>query len=130
MRRARVLYVGGLLLGLAGVQLWAQVDQARSGYRPFAHAPTRVPYSWDMFSIRLDRCIVGWDPPLRMEGQRVARWHDRLPDVEFDSVFNDVDWYKAAAVRACEYRTAPETMAVLKCFGSNGESHEFGFDCP
>jgi hypothetical protein len=130
MRRARAVYVAALLVGLAALQVRAQVEQFRSGYRPFAHAPTRVPYSWDMFAIRLDRCVVGWDPPLQIEGQRVARWHDRLPDVEFDSIFNEASWYAAAAGRGCEYRTTPRTTAILKCFGSNGESHEFGFDCP
>ena len=54
-----------------------------------------------MFAIRLDRCIVGWDPPLEVEGQRVARWHDRIPAIEFDTVFNDSDWYVAAAARGC-----------------------------
>ncbi|HTB76109.1 MAG TPA: hypothetical protein VK762_22825 [Polyangiaceae bacterium] len=128
--RARALYVAVLLGLLAAVQLRAQVVQLMSGYRPLSHPPTRVPYSWDMFAIRLDRCVVGWDPPLDVDGQRVARWHDRLPDLEFDTVFNDADWYASAAARGCAYRTRPATTVYLKCFSSDGRTDERSFDCP
>ena len=83
-----------------------------------------------MFAIRLDRCVVGWDPPLDVDGQRVARWHDRLPDLEFDTVFNDADWYASAAERGCAYRTRAATTAYLKCFSSDGRTDERSFDCP
>jgi hypothetical protein len=128
--RARALYVAVLLGLLVAVQLRAQVVQFMSGYRPLSHPPIRVPYSWDMFAIRLDRCVVGWDPPLDVDGQRVARWHDRLPDLEFDTVFNDADWYASAAARGCAYRTRPATTAYLKCFSSDGRTDERSFDCP
>ena len=127
---ARALYVAVLLGLLAAVQLRAQVVQVMSGYRPLSHAPIRVPYSWDMFAIRLDRCVVGWDPPLDVDGQRVARWHDRLPDLEFDTVFNDADWYASAAARGCAYRSQAATTAYLKCFSSDGRTDERSFDCP
>jgi hypothetical protein len=128
--RARVLYFAVLLGLLAAVQVRAQVVQVLSGYRPLSHPPGRVPYSWDMFAIRLDRCVVRWDPPLDVDGQRVARWHDRLPDLEFDTVFNDADWYVAAAARGCAYRTRASTLAYLKCFSSDGRADERSFDCP
>jgi hypothetical protein len=128
--RRRALYVAALLSGLALLQVGAQVLQVRAGFRPFAQPPVRVPYSWDMFAIRLDRCVIGWDPPLEVDGERVARWHDRLPLLEFDTVFNDADWYEAAAARGCAYRKEARTAAMLKCFRSNGEVHELGFDCP
>lgn len=128
--RARALYVAILLGVLAAVQLRAQVVQVLSGYRPLSHPPIRVPYSWDMFAIRLDRCVVGWDPPLDVDGQRVARWHDRLPDIEFDAVFNDADWYAAAAARGCAYRSHASTTVYLKCFSSDGRTNERSFDCP
>jgi hypothetical protein len=128
--RARVLYFSGLLGLLVIVQLGALVEQFRSGFRPFAHPPGRVPYSWDMFAIRLDRCIVGWDPPLEVEGQRVARWHDRIPALEFDTVFNDSDWYEAAAGRGCQYRTRAATTTYLRCFRSDGTTDERSYACP
>jgi hypothetical protein len=128
--RVRALYFAVLLSLLAVVQLRAQVVEVQSGFRPWSHPPVRVPYSWDMFAIRLDRCVVGWDPPLEVDGERVARWHDRLPLLEFDSVFNDADWYAAAAARGCVYRTHPATVAYLKCFSSSGRVDERSYDCP
>jgi hypothetical protein len=130
MRRGQSLYVALLLGLLAAVQLRALAMQFVQGFRPLSHAPTRVAYSWDMFAIRLDRCSMGWDPPLAIEGQRVARWHDRLPAVEFDTVFNAIDSYGAAAMHACQYESAPATHATMKCFSSGGEVREFGIDCP
>jgi hypothetical protein len=129
-RPGRYLYTGLLIVALASIQVSAQLGQLRSGFRPFAHAPTRVPYSWDMFAIRIERCVVRWDPPLDVDGERVARWHDRLPGLEFDSVFNDSDTYQAAAERGCAYRTARRTVADLLCFGGDGGVHETSFDCP
>jgi hypothetical protein len=128
--RARVLYFGGLFAVLTAVQVGAQFEQLRAGFRPFSHAPTRVPYSWDMFAIHIDRCIVGWDPPLAVDGQHVARWHDRIPALEFDTVFNDADWYLAAAGRGCDYRTQAATTVYLKCFRSNGTADEHSYACP
>ena len=128
--RERALYFALLLSLLALVQVRAQVVQLVAGFRPLSHPPVRVPYSWDMFAIRLDRCVVGWDPPLEVDGERVARWHDRLPALEFDAVFNDADWYAAAAARGCAYRTQAATTAYLRCFSSDGRTHERSFDCP
>jgi hypothetical protein len=112
------------------MQVSAQIVQFASGFRPFSHAPTRVPYSWDMFAIRMERCVVTWDPPLDVDGERVSRWHDRLPGLEFDSVFNESDSYQAAAERGCSYRTGRPTVADLLCFGSDGGVHETSFHCP
>jgi hypothetical protein len=128
--RVRALYFTTLLLALAVVQARAQVVQIASGFRPLAHPPIRVPYSWDMFAIRLDRCVVGWDPPLEVEGERVARWHDREAVIEFDTVFNDVAWYKEDATRGCAYRTQARTVASLMCFSSDGGVHGLSFVCP
>ncbi len=128
--RGAAAYVAILLGLLALVQIRALAAQFEAGFRPLVQAPVRVPYSWDMFAIRLDRCVVGWDPPLQMEGAEVARWHDRLPFFEFDTVFNGADSYVAAGARACAYRSAPETRVTMKCFSSEGGTREFGFDCP
>ena len=127
--RARAIYVATLLALLGVVQLRAQVVQVASGFRPLSHPPTRVPYSWDMFAIRLDRCVVGFDPPLDVDGERVARWHDREPAIEFDTVFNNAAWYKASAAKACDYRKDAETKASVMCFSSDGGVHELSFIC-
>jgi hypothetical protein len=128
--RAKAVYVATLLVVLAGVQVRAQLGQWAAGFRPFAHAPTRVPYSWDMFAIRINRCAVRWDPPLSVEGARVARWSDRTAPIEFDTVYNDVRSYAAVATAACGYRTAPETVMTLQCFLSDGGTGEYASACP
>jgi hypothetical protein len=126
----RAAYFATLLGLLVLVQVGAQLAQIAFGYRPFRHPPTRVPYSWDMFAIRLDRCVVGWDPPLDVEGERVARWHDREAPIEFDTVFNEANWYKANAANGCSYRTRARTVASMMCFSSDGGVDELSFPCP
>ena len=60
----RTLGIAALLALLVFVQGRAMVDQVREGYRPFGHAPTRVAWSWDMFSIPIERCTATFDPPV------------------------------------------------------------------
>jgi hypothetical protein len=127
---AKAVYVAVLLAVLAGVQVRAQVAQWAGGYRPFAQAPSRVAYSWDMFAIRMDRCAVRWSPPLSIGGASVARWSDREPPVEFDTVYNDVRSYEAVATAACAYRTARDTVTTLECFLGDGGTDERSIDCP
>ncbi len=128
--RPRHLYFALLLAALAVVQVRAEILQVCAGFRPFLHAPTRVPYSWDMFAIRIDRCVVTWDPPLLIEGARVSRWRDRASSIEFDTVYNGSGAYMAAAWHGCAFRTAPKTAAHLVCLTGDGEIHESTFSCP
>jgi len=128
--RSRAVYVAVLVAALGAVQGVALVLQFKGGFVPFVHAPTRVPYSWDMFSIKIDRCVVAWDPPLSIEGRRVASWHDRMPDLEFDGVFNNGFYYAAAAQAACAYRTDAPTAATVTCFTGDGSVHAGRIDCP
>jgi len=127
---ARILYCAALLAGLVLVQARAELTQVERGYRPFLHAPSRVPYSWDMFAIRLDRCVLTWDPPLSVEGQRVGAWRDRTYPIEFDTVYNRVRDYGAAAVAACGFRTAARTRTSLTCATADGRIDRHAFDCP
>jgi hypothetical protein len=112
------------------VQAHAEVLQLRSGYRPFFHPPSRVPYSWDMFAIRMDRCVVHWDPPLEIEGQRVASWHDRAYPIEFDTVYDRVRAYAGGALGACRYRTSTPTKVSLVCATADGRIERHQTYCP
>ena len=60
-RRARPQRLAAVLVltGLVAVQAIAFGAQLATGFRPFGAAPGRVPFSWDMFAIRLDRCAGG-----------------------------------------------------------------------
>ena len=104
--------------------------QVEGGFRPFSHAPSRVPYSWDMFAIRIDRCVVGWSPPLWVEGARIGRWRDRSAPIEFDTVYNDARHYEAAAQAGCAYRVDPGTVASIECLLGDGGVHEAAMACP
>jgi hypothetical protein len=128
--RLQLAYVVALLAFLAGLQLRAEAGQIAAGFRPFAHPPARVAYSWDMFAIRLDRCAVQWEPPLAIDGRLVSTWRDRVWPIEFDSVYNDVHSYDSVARAACAYRTAPATEARLQCFLADGGVDEHSFECP
>jgi hypothetical protein len=131
-RRAVLPYVycASLCAALAAGQLWAEYGQLRDGFRPFSRAPVRVAYSWDMFSIRIDRCAISWDPPLLVDGRLVSRWTDRTWPLEFDTVYNRAATYVGAASRGCRYRGSPETVARLVCVTSDGTVHERTFQCP
>lgn len=125
----RALYCAALLGALAVVQVHAETRQFRSGYRPFGHAPSRVPYSWDMFAIRIDRCVIRWDPPLQIEGQPVAAWHDRAYPLEFDTIYDQTRSYETAAAAACRFRTSPRTKASLICATAAGRIDSDDIDC-
>jgi hypothetical protein len=123
------LYCAVLCAGIALGQVAAEVGQLNSGFRPFSQAPTRVPYSWDMFSIRIDRCAITWDPPLQIDGEKVSRWADRSWFFEFDTVYNRAATYLGAAARGCRYRGPRETLARLVCVTADGTIHEPSFVC-
>ncbi len=130
MKRARLVYVIVLLGGLVVPQVWAQVDQVRSGYRPLRTAPTRVAYSWDMFSTSVERCVVRWDPPLHVEGETVAEMNDRSPPIEFGTVYDDRASYRGFALDACATFGAPGTTITMRCALPNGTVEETRESCP
>jgi hypothetical protein len=123
------LYCAALCCALTAGQVAAQLGQLQSGFRPFWRAPGRVPYSWDMFSIQIDRCAISWDPPLLVDGKKVSRWADRAWPLEFDTVYNHASTYLGAAARGCQYRDSPKTRARLVCVTADGAIHEPAFTC-
>jgi hypothetical protein len=118
------------LAGIAAVQMRAQLLQWREAYRPFSHAPVRVPYSWDMFAIRLERCTIRWDPPLEIDGKPVSTWHDRAFPIEFDTVYNRARDYYGAARTGCAFRSEPKTVTTVVCVHGNGKIDEHSIECP
>jgi hypothetical protein len=130
MGTKRTLYFLGLCSLLVGIQLRAQALQLSGGYRPFGQAANRVAFSWDMFAVRIERCAVAWDPPLSIEGKRIARWRDRGTYFEWDSAMSSDDGYEQQALDACDYRTATPTMIRVSCINSNGGRSETRFRCP
>jgi hypothetical protein len=128
--KKRAAYVVGLCLMFVVLQLSAQIVQLRSGFRPFGHAPKRVAFSWDMFAGGIERCAVAWDPPLSIEGKRIARWKDRGTYFEWDTAMANVESYEQTALDACDYRVAPATIVRMYCINSDGNASESWFRCP
>ncbi len=128
--KGRAAYFLALCFTLIILQLRAQVVQLRAGYRPFGQAAKRVAFSWDMFAVRIERCAVTWDPPLFIEGKRVARWRDRGTYFEWDTAMANAEGYEQEALDACDYRTAPSTTVGMACVNSDGDTSETLFRCP
>lgn len=131
MKRARHAYVIVLLGLLAVPQVWAQVEQVRGGYRPLRTSPTRVSYSWDMFSTPVERCDVRWDPPLRVEGVPVSSMSDRSPPLEFGTVYDSREDYRGFAWDACDrfHDGDGEVTLTLRCALPNGTVEELRERC-
>jgi hypothetical protein len=115
-----------LLLGLVTVQALAFGAQIEAGFRPFGAPPRRVPFSWDMFAVRIERCDLRWDPPLPI-GKGVARLRDVAPTLEWDPVFGRREEYRETGRLACDFAEAP-TRVTLRCFTPEGEVVD-AFDC-
>jgi hypothetical protein len=115
-----------LLAGLVTVQALAFGAQIRAGFRPFGAPPGRVAFSWDMFSVRIERCDLRWDPPLPL-GSGVARLRDVAPLLEWDPVGDRLDEYREDGQEGCSFARVP-TRVILRCFTPEGEVVD-AFDC-
>jgi hypothetical protein len=118
-------------LGFLGILVSAQAaalfTQFQRGFRPFAAAPTRVPLSWDMFSIPIVRCGIEWTPELPI-GRGYPSLRSMAPLLEWDPVYNTAQDYLDAAYFGCRLRHAP-THARLHCMTPAGP-FDHAFDCP
>ena len=120
-----MVVVAGLLL----VQLRAFAAQFGDGFRPFGHPPTRVNYSWDMFSIPIERCGVEWRPPLDLgHGKTLRRLRDLTPMLEWDIVYNTMSEYEQAAKQVC-VDTKHRGTAHLDCAVPRNRRVIRDFDC-
>jgi hypothetical protein len=122
-----VLFAALLFLPQAG----ALALQVRGGFRPFAHEPRRVPLSWDMFAVRIDRCDVEWDPPLPAPDAGDAglrRLSERGLRLEWFPVYALRSHYRDAAWRGCELARKP-TQVRLVCYTPEGRTVRDAFAC-
>jgi hypothetical protein len=102
---------------LALPQVAGIAAQFAHGFRPFRHEPPgRVPFSWDMFAIRIERCVARWDPPLTLEGRQVASSRDLFPPLEWQLTFDTAAAYRRSAWRACRMGASAQTRLDLVCF--------------
>jgi hypothetical protein len=126
LRRNPILVLGFLGL-LVYVQVKGTIGQFQAGFMPFRAAPTRVPFSWDMFSIEISRCDVQWDPKLPV-GHGYRHFSDFGAPIEWDPVYNVPQGYLFAAFQGCQFRKAP-TRVALNCVTPQGPVGNV-FECP
>jgi hypothetical protein len=103
--------------------------QFAGGFRPFVKAPGRVPLSWDMFAIRISRCDVRWDPPLRIGSARIPAMRDASFPLEWDVTYDTISEYRHEARLGCNYAVGP-TTAHLLCFTPDGRTSTDTVTCP
>ena len=115
-----------LLAGLATVQAVACGAQIWTGFRPFGAPPIRVPFSWDMFSVPIERCDLRWIPPLPA-GKGLGRLRDLAPLLEWDPVGDRVEEYRETGREGCFFARVP-TRVLLRCVTPEGEVRDV-FDC-
>jgi hypothetical protein len=121
-------YVATFLAALVLPQAAALVAQLHSGYRPFGHAPVRVPLSWDMFATAISRCDVRWQPPIDVGGRLVSSIQQTGQPLEWDPVYDRVEDYVVAARMGCTH-APPHAVATLQCFTSDGRTVRDAFLC-
>ena len=121
-------FVAAFLALLCLPQASALVLQVARGFRPFGAAPARVPFSWDMFANRVERCGVWWDPALEIPGLgRVEQLKDIEPGIEWDVVFDHAESYRDAGLALCRF--AGGRRVRLRCFKPDGSEWGNALEC-
>jgi hypothetical protein len=123
------LYVLAFLLILGVPQLAAFAMQFNLGFRPFMSEPTRVPLSWDMFSNRVDRCVVKWSSPLQMGAHTISSLRDVELPLEWDIIFDEAGMYRAASESLCRAFATGPNETQLHCYFNNGTETQDAFKC-
>jgi hypothetical protein len=118
----------GFLGALIAIQATAMATQFRRGFVPFKAVPTRVPFSWDMFSIPIQRCGIEWQPALPIGNGSVPSLRSLAPALEWDPVYNLIADYLAVARFSCVFRKAP-TRVRMACMTGH-RAFDYAFDCP
>ena len=116
------------MLAVGAIQVTAFGRQFELGFVPFRSVPTRVPFSWDMFTIPIERCGIEWEPALPLTPAGVPSLRSVAPALEWDPVYNTVQDYLAAAHFGCKFRGAP-TRVRATCLTKQRIVH-YAFDCP
>ncbi|RYF09325.1 MAG: hypothetical protein EOO40_07090 [Deltaproteobacteria bacterium] len=114
---------------LAALQLAAFALQLILGFRPFGRPPQRVPLSWDMFAVRVERCALSWRPPVVLGGRRLPNLQALGMALEWDAVLNGIGAYEDLARRVCA-TSRQKGAAQLRCFVPEGHEVLRDIACP
>jgi hypothetical protein len=118
--RQKPIYVLCFLFILAVPQVLGLAGQFQYGFRPFFQDPIRIPFSWDMFSNRVDRCIVTWTHPLRIQNMTFSSLREVNLPLEWDVVLDRIEDYQYLASALCPFATTFPAYAQLDCFAAEG----------
>jgi len=122
--RAVAVFLAVLILP----QAFAFGRQFALGFRPLGPAPTRVPLSWDMFATRIERCRLGWTPPLPTAQGRLSTLRDLSPRLEWDVVGDRMEQYEFWGRKLCG-EALQSTQVDMRCVRQDGSWEERRFDC-
>jgi len=115
-----------LLLGLG--QAAALALQFQEGFRPFQTAPGRVALSWDMFATHIERCSLGWDPPLPAAEGPFFDLRQKSLALEWQAIADSRNGYRNIAAWACSHYHQP-FHALLHCYLPNGKEETSAIEC-
>jgi len=127
--RRHPLYVAIFILLIGVPQFHALLQQFHFGFRPFVQNPTRVSYSWDMFSNKVDRCLVNFAVPLSVGPLNFSSLRDIGLAFEWDIIFDRVEDYTAVTRALCQASSHQTNSAKLHCFTSQGQELEDEIPC-
>ncbi len=122
-------FVLGFILLLVLPQAIAFTTQFARGFVPFKTVPGRVMFSWDMFAVSLDRCVLSWQPPLKIGPKEVHAFHEMAAMLEWDIAFERAQDYVDEGLKYCDRWGEVGTKAHMQCFHVNGVMSQNEFRC-
>jgi hypothetical protein len=127
--RARTLRLIFFLAILIIPQLAALGLQFALGFRPFRQDPVRVALSWDMFSNRVERCVLSWNPPLNTPGAPLTSLHEAGLSLEWDLILDRMGSYAMLGHGLCRQWGSPLTQVQMQCFLPAGTEAHYAMPC-
>jgi hypothetical protein len=112
-------YVLSFVLFISVFQVIPFGVQFVHGFRPFGREPIRVPFSWDMFATRVERCSIKWDPPIRGPGSGFSSLRQLGTLLEWDDIEDHIEDYRHIARWVC-FVGSKTTRIRLHCFLPTG----------
>jgi len=110
-------------------QFYAFILQFVGGFTPFKTEPRRIHLSWDMFSTKVERCVLTWSPAIHLGRETLSGLRDASLPLEWDLTFDHVLDYRNVANLGCNLGGLPQTKIKLKCFEQEGKITHEEFTC-
>jgi len=81
-----------------------------------------------MFATRIERCRLGWTPPLPTAQGRLSTLRDLSPRLEWDVVGDRMEQYEFWGRKLCG-EALQSTQVDMRCVRQDGSWEERRFDC-